>query len=82
MTHPWSSTKTLKGPSPTTKSVVWITISKKFLRSIKLLISKCKLTVYVDAMETVKANASPVAFNVMYDSYDDDVDGSGEEDYY
>jgi len=38
--------------------------------------------VYVDAMETVKANVSPVAFNVIYDSYDDDVNESGEDDYH
>ena len=49
-------------------------MSKKFLGSIKLLISKGKLTVYVDVMETVKANVSPVAFNVIYDSNDDDID--------
>lgn len=46
------------------------------------MISKGKLTVYVDAMETVKANVSPVPFNVIYDSNDDDVDESGEDDYH
>lgn len=54
-------------------------MSKKSLRSIKLLISKGKLTVYVEAIETVKANVSPVVLNVLYDSDDEDVDGSGED---
>ena len=43
---------------------------KRPLRSIKLLISKGKLT--LDAIETIKANVSSVVLRFIYDSDDDD----------
>ena len=48
-------------------------MSKKSFRSIKLLICKGKFA--VDAIETIKANVSPVALSFIYDSHDYDVDG-------
>ena len=52
-----------------------VRIFKNSLRSIKLLITKGKFA--VDAIETIKANVSPVVLSVIDYSSDCDADGSG-----
>ena len=53
-------------------------LTKRDGRWLKLLISKGKFT--VDAIETTRANMSPVVLSAIHDSNDDDDDEKEEED--
>ena len=53
-------------------------LTKRDGRWLKLLISKGKFT--VDAIETIRANVSPVVLSAIDDSDDDDDDDDNEEE--
>ena len=55
-----------------------ISLQKRDGRWLKLLISKGKFT--VDAIETIRANVSPVVLSAIDDSDDDDDDNEKEEE--
>ena len=54
-----------------------ISLQKRDGRWLKLLISKGKFT--VDAIETIRANVSPVVLSAIDDSDDDDDDNEKED---